>query len=160
MAASPKSPTFCRRMPMQELPTDMIREIPLVRGHRFVKLDDRILVISATSRLVVAMIPRYKILPSKGVRMPTSGYLSQSLRRPLPTKDDGILRTVADAAAYMMALSEDRQRAHWQRAARLLLDEAHAHDLSRQVELALFYDRQLDLRSSRLQSGESSTMHA
>ena len=22
--------------------------------------------------------------------MPTSGYLSQSLRRPLPTKDDGI----------------------------------------------------------------------
>ena len=46
--------------------------------------------------------------------MPTSGYLSQSLRRPLPTKDDGILRTVADAAGYMMALSTDRQRAHWQ----------------------------------------------
>jgi hypothetical protein len=42
----------------------------------------------------------------------------------------------------------------------LLLDEADAHDLSRQVELALFYDRQLDLRSSPLQSGESSTMHA
>ena len=57
--------------------------------------------------------------------MPTSGYLSQSLRRPLPTKDAGILRTVADAAGYMMALSKDRQRAHWQRAARLLLDEAH-----------------------------------
>jgi hypothetical protein len=73
--------------------------------------------------------------------MPTPGYLSQSLRRPLPTKDDGILRTVADAAGYMMALSKDRQRAHWQRAARLLLDEAHAHDLSRQAELALFYDR-------------------
>jgi hypothetical protein len=48
--------------------------------------------------------------------MPTSGYLSQSLRRPLPTKDDGVLRTVADAAGYMMALSTDRQRAHWQRA--------------------------------------------
>ena len=78
--------------------------------------------------------------------MPTSGYLSQSLRRPLPTKDDGILRTVADVAGYMMALSQDRQRAHWQRAARLLLEEAHAHDLSRQVELALFYDRQLDFR--------------
>ena len=89
--------------------------------------------------------------------MPTSGYLSQSLRRPLATKDDGILRTVADAAGYMMALSKDRQRAHWQR---LLLEEVHAHDLSRQVELALFYDRQLDLRSSRLQSRESSTMHA
>jgi len=39
--------------------------------------------------------------------MPTSGYLSQSLRRPLPTKDDGILRTVADAAEYMMALSKE-----------------------------------------------------
>ena len=63
--------------------------------------------------------------------MPTSGYLSQSLRQPLPTKDDGILRTVADAAGYMMALSKDRQRAHWQRAARLLLEEANAHDLNR-----------------------------
>jgi hypothetical protein len=41
------------------------------------------------------------------IGMPTSGYLSQSLRRPLPTKDDGILRTVADAAGYMMALSTD-----------------------------------------------------
>ena len=58
--------------------------------------------------------------------MPTSGYLSQSLRRPLPTKDDGILRTVADVAGYMTALSKDRHRAHWQRAARLLLEEAHA----------------------------------
>ena len=91
--------------------------------------------------------------------MPTSGYLSQNLRRPLPTKDDGILRTVADAAGYMMALSKDRQRAHWQRAARLILDGADADDLSRQVELALFYDRQLDLRSSRLESRESPTMH-
>jgi hypothetical protein len=92
--------------------------------------------------------------------MPTSGYLSQSLRRPLPTKDDGIMRTVADVAGYMMALSQDRQRAHWQRTARLLLEEAQVHDFSRQVELALFYDRQLDLRSSRLESGESSTTHA
>jgi hypothetical protein len=92
--------------------------------------------------------------------MPTSGYLSQSLRRPLPTKDDGILLTVADSASYMMALSQDRQRAHWQRAARLLLEEALVHDFSRQVELALFYDRQIDLRSRRLQSGENSKMHA
>jgi hypothetical protein len=41
-----------------------------------------------------------------------------------------------------------------------MLDEAHADDLSRQIELALFYDRQLDLRSSRSESGESCTMHA
>ena len=50
-------------VPMQELPTDIIHEIPLVRGHKFVKFDDRILVVSSTSRLVVAMIPRYKLLP-------------------------------------------------------------------------------------------------
>lgn len=37
--------------------------------------------------------------------MPTSGYLSQSLRRPLPTKDDGILRTVADAAGLPSQIS-------------------------------------------------------
>ena len=50
-------------VPMQELPTDIIHEIPLVRGHKFVKFDDQILVVSSTSRLVVAMIPRYKLLP-------------------------------------------------------------------------------------------------
>ena len=49
-------------VPMQELPTDIIHEIPLIRGHKFVKFDDRILVVSS-SRLVVAMIPRYKLLP-------------------------------------------------------------------------------------------------
>jgi hypothetical protein len=42
----------------------------------------------------------------------------------------------------------------------LIVDEAHAADLSRQVELTLFYHRQLDLRSSRLESGETSAMHA
>ena len=50
-------------VPMQELPTDIIHEIPLVRGHKFVKFDDRILVVSSANRLVVAMIPRYKLLP-------------------------------------------------------------------------------------------------
>ena len=50
-------------VPMQELPNDIIHEIPLVRGHKFVKFDDRILVVRSTSRLVVAMIPRYKLLP-------------------------------------------------------------------------------------------------
>ena len=50
-------------VPMQDLPNDIIREIPLVGGHKFVKFDDRILVVSSASRLVVAMIPRYKLLP-------------------------------------------------------------------------------------------------
>ena len=63
MAASPEVANFLpEEVPTQELPIDIIREIPLVRGHKFVKFDDRILVISATSRLVVAMIPRYKLL--------------------------------------------------------------------------------------------------
>jgi hypothetical protein len=50
-------------VPLQELPTTIIDEIPLVRGHKFVKFDDRILVVSSASRSVVAMIPRYKLLP-------------------------------------------------------------------------------------------------
>ena len=62
MAAPEVADSLPEEVPMQELPTDIIHEIPLVRGHKFVKFDDRILVISATSRLVVAMIPRYKLL--------------------------------------------------------------------------------------------------
>lgn len=48
---------------MQDLPASLTREIPLVRGHKFVKFDDRIVVVDPASRLVVAMIPRYKLLP-------------------------------------------------------------------------------------------------
>jgi hypothetical protein len=70
-------------------------------------------------------------------------YLSQKLTRPLHTKDGGTLRTVLDARTYMLALSKDREhRAQWQRAAELLLAEADVADLSRQLELALFYDGQ------------------
>ena len=50
-------------VPMQDLPASVTREIPLVRGHKFVKFDDRIVVVNPASRLVVAMIPRYKLLP-------------------------------------------------------------------------------------------------
>jgi len=48
---------------MQDLPAGLTREIPLVHGHKFVKFDDRIVVVNPASRLVVAMIPRYKLLP-------------------------------------------------------------------------------------------------
>jgi hypothetical protein len=66
--------------------------------------------------------------------------------RPLPTKDGGTLRTVLDARTYMLALSKNRERrAQWQRAAELLLAEADVADLSRQIELALFYDAKLDV---------------
>ena len=63
MAALEVADSLPEEFPMQELPTDIIHEIPLVRGHSFVKFDDRILVVSSASRLVVAMIPRYKLLP-------------------------------------------------------------------------------------------------
>ena len=63
MVAPEVADSLPEEVPMQDLPSDIIREIPLVRGHKFVKFDDRILVVSSTSRLVVAMIPRYKLLP-------------------------------------------------------------------------------------------------
>jgi hypothetical protein len=50
-------------VPMQDLPAAVTRDIPLVQGHKFVKFDDRIVVVDPASRLVVAMIPRYKLLP-------------------------------------------------------------------------------------------------
>jgi hypothetical protein len=62
MAAPEVADPLPEDVPMQELPPDLVGEIPLVRGHKFVKLDDRILVVSSASRLVVAMIPRYKLL--------------------------------------------------------------------------------------------------
>jgi Protein of unknown function (DUF1236) len=50
-------------VPLQDLPAGVTREIPLVGGHKFVKFDDRIVVVDPKSRVVVAMIPRYKLLP-------------------------------------------------------------------------------------------------
>ena len=53
---------------------------------------------------------------------------------------------MGDAANYIVALPEDRRRTHCDRAAQLLLDLADASEISRQLELALFYDRQLNLK--------------
>ena len=50
-------------VPLQDLPAGVTREIPLVDGHKFVKFDDRIVVVEPASRVVVAMIPRYRLLP-------------------------------------------------------------------------------------------------
>jgi hypothetical protein len=50
-------------VPLQDLPAGIVWEIPLVRGHKFVKFDDRIVVVDPKSRVVVAMMPRYKLLP-------------------------------------------------------------------------------------------------
>jgi hypothetical protein len=77
-------------------------------------------------------------------------YLSKKLTRPLPTKDGGTLRTVAEARAYMLGLSKARElSARWQRAAELLLGEADVAAVSTQIELALFYDAKLDVATMK-----------
>ena len=73
-------------------------------------------------------------------------YLSKKLTRPLPTKDGGTLRTVADARAYMLGLSKQRElRTRWHRVAGLILEEADIGAVSRPLELALFLDAKLDV---------------
>jgi hypothetical protein len=47
---------------LQELPASVTREIPMVLGYKFVKLDDRILLVSPIDRAVVAEMPRYRTL--------------------------------------------------------------------------------------------------
>ena len=47
---------------LQDLPQGLTEEIPVLHAHRFVKLDDRILLVDPSSRVVVAMIPRYRVL--------------------------------------------------------------------------------------------------
>src|SRR6266516_2849300 len=73
-------------------------------------------------------------------------YLRTKLTQPLPTRDRGVLRTVLDARAYMLALPKTRKtRQHWQRACRLLLEQADVDALTRQIHLVLFFDGKLDL---------------
>jgi hypothetical protein len=72
-------------------------------------------------------------------------YLSRKLTRPIPTKDKGVLHTVAEARAYMLGLSKDRElNVRWQRAAELLLAEADVGALTKQIELALFFEAKLN----------------
>src|SRR5215813_2014945 len=65
--AQPPAPAVADALPaevaMQDLTAGVTRDVPPVRGHKFVKFDDRIVVVDPASRLVVAMIPRYKLLP-------------------------------------------------------------------------------------------------
>ena len=67
---------------------------------------------------------------------------------PLPTKDSGVLHTIGDVRAYMLALSEERQWLdHWKSAYRLLVHGAGAVPLTLQVYVALSKDSQLDLEA-------------
>lgn len=51
-----------RSVALQELPASVTGEIPLVQGYKFVKLEDRILLVSPLDRSVVAMMPRYRTM--------------------------------------------------------------------------------------------------
>jgi hypothetical protein len=59
-------PEFATALPssvaLQQLPVNVTREIPLLQGYKFVKLEDRILLVSPVDRSVVAQIPRYRTL--------------------------------------------------------------------------------------------------
>ena len=72
-------------------------------------------------------------------------YLAEPLTPyPLLTKDRGVLHTIGDARAYMLALSKEREWLdHWKRAYRLLVVGANAADLTQQVQVALSRDGQL-----------------
>jgi hypothetical protein len=51
-----------------------------------------------------------------------------------------------DARAYMVSLLKRRElRGQWQRACELLLTEADIGELTKALELALFFDAKLDL---------------
>jgi hypothetical protein len=73
-------------------------------------------------------------------------YLSQTLDRPLPTKDGGTLRTIGEACTYMTSMGNKREVLnHWQRVAKLVLAKEDVLTVSRAIELALFMDAKLVL---------------
>jgi hypothetical protein len=74
-------------------------------------------------------------------------YLSKKLTHPLPTKAGTVLRTIGEAANYVLALPPKRAEhcTRW----RHFLDQADVAGMSRQVHLALFYDAQLDIGTMR-----------
>ena len=65
----------------------------------------------------------------------------------LPTKDGAVVRTIGEAANYVLALPKEHAEGcnRWQHAARLLLAQADVTAVSRQVHLGLFNDGDLDI---------------
>jgi len=73
-------------------------------------------------------------------------YLSQKLDRPLPSKDGGTLSTIGQAVDYMTGIGKKRElRSQWQNVAKLILAKEDVLTVSRALELALFYDAELDV---------------
>jgi len=80
-------------------------------------------------------------------QLPPSTYLRQKLTQPLPIRGGPVLRTIGEAANYVLELLHARSCNRWRRAAELLLDQADVATVSKQVKLALFYDAQFDLKA-------------
>jgi hypothetical protein len=73
-------------------------------------------------------------------------YLKLELVPPIPTKDGGTLRTIAEAYGYMAAIGKDRElRRHWQQVRKLILEEADVAAVSWQLRLAVLKDAKLDM---------------
>jgi hypothetical protein len=47
---------------LQDLPPSVTHDVPVVQGYKFVKLDDRVLLVSPLDRTVVAEMPRYRLI--------------------------------------------------------------------------------------------------
>jgi hypothetical protein len=62
MAAPAAASVLSDSVALQDLPAMVTRKIPLVGNYKFVKLEDRILLVNPDSREVVAEIPRYKLV--------------------------------------------------------------------------------------------------
>jgi hypothetical protein len=69
-----------------------------------------------------------------------AAYLRKRLTKPLPIKGGPVLRTIGDAANYMLTLPTGHveSRNGWQHAAKLIMEQAAVDDVSHQVYLALF----------------------
>ena len=80
----------------------------------------------------------------RSVVRPTS-YLLKKLVLPLPIKGGGLLRTVDDARAYVLALPSPVQP-EWELAWTLISREADIPAVTRQVLIALLLADQLDLK--------------
>jgi len=75
-------------------------------------------------------------------------YLRTKLVQPLSTPDGGVLRTIEHACRYMSSLTKQREMSQaWQNACRLILNRAPAHEVTRQLKVALF-DGKLDVRAA------------
>lgn len=82
-------------------------------------------------------------------------YLAKKLAKPLPIKGGSVLRTIGDAANYVLSLPDKHVELNnaWQRAATLILEQADTATVSRQLHLALFLEVELALKASPAREG-------